>query len=165
MELEWENFHYRGASHLGERIRRIMDIVAARASIAFDNLRGRSYADHTSRSMVYILERLAMEHDRAYEAYTPKAHAGKVVLFRARHQLHGFNGDRTLGWNQLLGANLVVSDVPGHQQNVLTKPHVEVLAKELMSHLKRAQELREENVSESFGLRSIRKQPEGVACP
>lgn len=165
IELEWENFRYRGMGHLGERIRRVLDVIGARVLIAFDDCRGSSHADRKSRSMAYILERLAMEHDRIYDAYTPKTHSGEVVLFRTRHQLPGFEGDRTLGWNHLLGAGLVVHDVPGHQQNVLTRPHVEILAKEFMRHLKQAQEFSEEHPPESFVLRSKKMPLEQIACP
>ncbi len=138
--LERENFLYRGASHLWDRIRRTAEIFAARASIAFDHLRGRSHVDYTARSMAYILERLGVEHDRVYEHYEPRPYAGEVTLFRVHHQLPGFSGDRTLGWKNLLGANLVVCDVPGHQQNVLSDPHIQTLAKELMARLRSVQD-------------------------
>ena len=112
----------------------------ARATIAIDGICGRSHSDHTSRSMIYVLEALGKEHDKAYEKYAPRPYDGEVVLFRAQHQLPGFSGDRSLGWQKLLGANLTVCDVPGHQQNILVEPHLSHLAKELMHRLKSAQE-------------------------
>jgi thioesterase domain-containing protein/acyl carrier protein len=146
LQLEWENFLVRGGGHLKERIRRAVDVVGARTIMACDRLRGKSGGDNRSRSMAYILERLGIEHDRAYEQYTPHPYAGQVILFRTHHQLAGFREDPSLGWKDLLGANLVVCEVPGHQQNVLRAPHVEVLAKELMGHLNRSQALWAEKV-------------------
>lgn len=122
-------------------------MVGARMVLAWDQLRGKNGGGASARSMAYVLERLGAEHDRAYEQYTPRSYAGNVILFRAQHQLAGFREDRSLGWKDLLGADLIVCDVPGHQQNMLSAPHVEVLAKELMGHLDRSQALWAERIS------------------
>jgi thioesterase domain-containing protein len=149
-DLEWDNFQHRGTGHVKERIRRIVDVLGAKAAIAGDQFLGRNHGDYASRSMPYILERLAMEHERVYQAYRPRPYAGSIVLFRAQHQLPGPAQDRSLGWNNLLGAHLEVCDIPGHQQNVLLEPHIHVLAKELMSRLRQTQELWADQPSRSL---------------
>ena len=148
-DLEWDNFQHRGTGHVKERIRRIIDVVGAKAAIALDQFLGKSHGDYASRSMPYILERLAIEHERVYQAYRPRPYAGAVVLFRARYQLPGLSRDRSLGWHTLLGSNLEVCDMPGHQQNLLLEPHIHVLANELMSHLRHIQKFWADQTSRS----------------
>jgi thioesterase domain-containing protein len=116
-------------------------VLGAKAAITLDQIFGNGGAkvDHTSRSMPYILERLAIEHEKAYQAYSPRPFIGNVMLFRVQHQLPGVANDRSLGWKSLLGDSLDIGDMPGHQQNLLSPPHVQSLAKELMSRLKQAQ--------------------------
>ncbi len=138
-DLEWESFRHRGVGHVKERIRRVIDVVGAKAAIALDQFLGKSHDDYAARSMPYILERLAMEHEKVYQRYRPSVYTGNVVLFRTRYQLPGVSNDRSLGWKHLLGTNLEVCDMPGHQQNLLSPPHVQVLARELMSHLRQTQ--------------------------
>ena len=138
-DLEWDNFQHRGAGHVKERIRRIIDVMGAKAAITLDQFLGKRQGDYSSRSMPYILERLAIEHERVYQDYRPRPYAGAVVLFRTRYQLPGLAQDRSLGWNNLLGAHFEVCDMPGHQQNLLLEPYVHVLAQELMNRLKHTQ--------------------------
>jgi aspartate racemase len=140
IDLEWENFQYRGLSHIQDRLKRTIVVLRARVAIAFDNLTGRDQQDISTRSMAYILETLSIEHDKAYDRYQPRPDEGNVVLFRTAKQLPGFQEDRSLGWQNLLGTKLEVCDVPGHQQNVLIEPHLSALAKELMCSLRLAQE-------------------------
>lgn len=149
-DLEWDNFQHRGVGHVKERIRRIIDVVGAKAAIALEQFLGKSHGDYVSRSMPYILERLAIEHERVYQAYRPRPYAGAVVLFRTRHQLPGPLLDRSLGWSNLLGAHFEVCDVPGHQQNLLLEPHIHVLARELMNRLKHTQKFWADQTSRSL---------------
>ena len=139
--LEWESFSYRGTGHMAERVKRVVDVLGAKTAIMFDRLirNDGTNTDYASRSMPYILERLAMEHENAYQGYKPSPYAGNVILFRVQYQLPAFSHDRSLGWKNLLGTNLQVCDMPGHQQNLLRSPHVQVLARELMSHLRQTQ--------------------------
>ncbi|MCM3902996.1 MAG: hypothetical protein ND866_14915, partial [Pyrinomonadaceae bacterium] len=109
-------------------------------AIAIDNLFGRDLHDHSSGSVAYILEAVSIEHDKAYDRYQPSPYHGEVVLFRTEKQQLGLMADRSLGWQDLLGAKFEICDVLGHQQNVLVEPHVSRLAKELMARLKSAQE-------------------------
>ena len=152
-DLERENFSYRGFSYLQERIRRNVDIGLARTAIAVDNLCGRNQQNLTSRSVAYILEVLGIEHDRAYERYVPCSYAGDVVLFRSEIQLPGLMADRSLGWQDTLGAKLEICNVPGHQQNALIKPHVSRLAKELRARLEFVEGRRAERAQGSSGSR------------
>jgi len=124
-------------------VRRAVDVLGAKTAITLDHMLGKggTIMDYTSRSMPYILERLAIEHEKAYQAYVPRAFTGNVALFRVQHQLPGFVDDRSLGWKHLFGTTLDVCDMPGHQQNLLSPPHVQKLARALMSRLKQAQEL------------------------
>jgi len=98
--------------------------------------------------MAYILEALAVEHDKVYDRYQPSPYQGDVVFFRTEKQLPGLMADRSLGWQELLGAKLEICNVPGHQQNVLIEPHVSRLAKELTVRLKAVQERRGMRVPE-----------------
>ena len=146
-ELERENLANRGFSHIQDRMKRGFDILTARTVIASDNLTGHNRQDHNGWSMAYILEMLSIEHDKAYDRYQPRAYQGDVVLFRTEKQLPGLTADRSLGWQELLGAKLEVCNVPGHQQNVLAEPHVSRLANELMARLKSTQERWAEKMS------------------
>lgn len=151
-DLEWESFRYRGIGHVKERIRRVIDVMGAKAAIALDQFLGKSHSDYAARSMPYILERLAIEHENVYQAYRPCSYSGAVVLFRAQYQLPGISHDRSLGWSNLLGAHLEVCDMPGHQQNLLLEPHVRVLARELMRRLRDTQRFWATNTSQSVAV-------------
>jgi thioesterase domain-containing protein len=89
--------------------------------------------------MRYILEALAIEHERAAAKYVPRPYGGDVLLFRASNQLSGLMADEYLGWKRVLQGNLDVHEVPGHQQNVLLEPNVSRLAQELTTRLEAAQ--------------------------
>jgi thioesterase domain-containing protein len=147
-DLERENLSYRGLSYVQERMKRSRDILWARTAIGIDNLFGRDHHDHSSRSVAYILEVLSIEHDKAYDRYQPSPYHGDVVLFRTEKQHPGLMADHSLGWQDILGAKLEICNVPGHQQNALTEPHVSRLAKELAVRLKAAQERRGMRVPE-----------------
>jgi thioesterase domain-containing protein len=139
IRLERENLSYRGFRYFQDRMTRTIQIITARTALAIDDLLGRDHDHHRARSIAYVLEVLGIEHDKAYSRYQPKPYAGEVTLFRTAEQLPGFQEDRSLGWERLLGAALTVCDVPGHQQNVLVEPHVSALAKLLTFRLNAAQ--------------------------
>ena len=94
----------------------------------------------SQRSLAYILETLSYEHDKAYDRYEPRPYQGAVILFLTAKQLPGLTEDSTLGWSRLLGSNLEVCNVPGHQQNVLVEPHLSALAREFMARLRSIQD-------------------------
>jgi hypothetical protein len=88
------------------------------------------------------LESLALEHSKALDEYKPDRYAGDVVLFRSAKQVPGVIGsaDLYLGWKDVLLGNIDVCEVPGHQENLLSEPHVAVLAGELEARLVGAQQ-------------------------
>ena len=57
------------------------------------------------------------------------------MLFRAGKQLSMLAENKTLGWNAILPGSLTVVEVPGHQQNLLAQPNVEILAEKLAATL------------------------------
>ena len=139
MDLERENLSYRGAGYIGERYRRTLDIAQARIQIAFDDLSGKTHSNGSRVSMPYVLERLAIEHDRALHKYQPRPYSGDVVLFRASKQLSGLVADTSLGWKDVVTGALEVCEVPGHQQNILIEPNVKHVAAEMEIRLLAAQ--------------------------
>jgi amino acid adenylation domain-containing protein len=134
IDLERENISHRGSAYLQERIRRTWDIALARTEIKLDRFNNGENSQR-KRSMAYVLERLGVEHDRAFEMYQPRPYGGNVLLFRASKQMEGLMADKMLGWNELLLPSLEVCEVPGHQQNLLTEPNVSRLADELKVRL------------------------------
>ncbi|HVW86990.1 MAG TPA: amino acid adenylation domain-containing protein, partial [Bryobacteraceae bacterium] len=130
-DLERENLLYRGKGYFRERGRRLVDIAVARTQIAFHGLNGNGQAHADGRSTPYILESLAIEHDRIFDKYRPQPYSGDVLLFRAEKQLRGLVAGPALGWNDVIDGHLDVCEIPGHQQNILLEPNVSRLAGEL----------------------------------
>jgi hypothetical protein len=120
-------------------------MAIARATIAYHNLIGNGNHEDGPQngnprpSMSYILESLAIEHDKAYKKYIPLPYFGDVVLFRATKQLPELDASPLLGWKGVLVGNLDVCGVPGHQQNILIEPNLSRVADELETRLKAAQ--------------------------
>jgi thioesterase domain-containing protein len=132
--LEKENVSYRGLSHLRERARRAIDVSVARGEIALSKLRNED-ANPKNPSVAYILERLGMEHDKAFEQYKPKPYGGSVVIYRASNQLKGLVADDYLGWRKIFSGDVKVLEIPGHQQNMLVEPNVSILAQKISSRI------------------------------
>jgi len=63
------------------------------------------------------------------------------VLFRSSKQMPGIIADASLGWGKLLGDNLEIRVIPGHQQNMLIEPNVVALSNELGKLLEQTQKL------------------------
>jgi thioesterase domain-containing protein len=133
--LERENLANRGKRYIYERLQRGLDIVQARTAIAFDSLTGNSRGPHRPMSMSYILESLAIEHDKAFRKYRPQPYGGDVLLIRASKQLPGMAADPYLGWRDVLYGSLDICEASGHQQNMLIGPNVSRLADELSTRL------------------------------
>jgi len=74
--------------------------------------------------------------DKAAGEYDPKPYAGRLTLIRAMEPRvysnisHNQDADPTLGWGGLAGS-VEVRKVPGNHDNVIVKPYVETLAREL----------------------------------
>jgi amino acid adenylation domain-containing protein len=136
--LERENLSYRGPRYLIERLRHALDKAKAWSAIRYHGRNGNG--GPVSSSLVpYTLELLSIEHDEVFVRYQPGSYSGKVVLFRSSKQMPGLIADASLGWNQLLGKDLEICVVPGHQQNMLIEPNVHALSRELQRHLEQAQ--------------------------
>jgi thioesterase domain-containing protein len=143
IDLERDNYSYRGTGYIGERCRRLWDIGCAKTAIVFDRLVGKNHNRRKPKSLAYILESLGIEHDKAYGKYLPRPYSGDVLIFRAGKQLRGLLADWHLGWKDIVHANLNIFEVPAHQQNLLIEPNVRLLAEELTARLAAAQEERE----------------------
>jgi thioesterase domain-containing protein len=143
IDLERENLSHRGNSYIFERIRRARDIVSARTAIALDGWTRNGGTSRKHHSMPYILELLAVEHAKALSNYKPSPYSGNVLLLRAGKQMPGTAVDPDMGWRDAIDGNLDVSEVPGHQQNLLSEPHVATLAREIEVRLRMFQEERD----------------------
>lgn len=139
VDLERSNLSHRGMGYLQERFRRALEMAHARTLVKFDSLTRNGGRRPVRKSVAYILEALGIEHDRAFDSYRTHPYRGKVVLFRAAKQLPKLAANRTLGWDAILSGNLTVSDIPGHQQNLLAQPNVTILAEKLAAALELAQ--------------------------
>ena len=85
------------------------------------------------------LKHLMETHDRALMRYRPPAFGGKVALYRVRGQsLFGIH-DEDNGWSKLAQGGVEVRMIGGAHRNILEKPHVNLLAKELKATLEREQ--------------------------
>ncbi len=82
----------------------------------------------------------AMHH--AVCAYTPRAYAGRVALFRARPRPFARPLGRDLGWRAIASEGADVEVVAGYDvgvhEGILYEPRVQVLAQKLRAHLDRA---------------------------
>jgi hypothetical protein len=86
------------------------------------------------------LQKLMKTHDQALTRFRPPAFNGKVALFRVRGQsLFGIH-DQDNGWGKLAKGGVEVRMVTGAHRNLLEKPHVDLLAKELKNVLEEAYE-------------------------
>lgn len=86
------------------------------------------------RSYIQIEDQIG----RAGQIYKPEVYPGDVVLFRASKQPLGIVSDETLGWRDLVGGKLEITEVPGHHGSIITEPFVRVLARELAAAVDKA---------------------------
>ena len=75
---------------------------------------------------------------RAGQIYKPRVYPKDVVLFRASKQPLGIVPDETLGWRDLVGGELEITEVPGHHGSIITEPFVRILAGELAGAIDKA---------------------------
>ncbi len=135
IDLERDNFSYRGARYVFDRFRDVVDIARARTSIALDHAIRNGHYRRPRPSLRYVLESLAIEHEKALRRYVLRPYSGDIVVFRASKTLGGLMIDDSLGWKQVIQGNLEVCEIPGHQQNMLSEPKVSRLAEELSVRL------------------------------
>ena len=86
----------------------------------------------TGRALPAALAGIQSAIDQAYESYTPRPYAGRVILFRALDQPMGIHPDPLLGWGPLIGGELEIIDVPGFHGSMVMEPRVRVLAEKLV---------------------------------
>ncbi len=77
----------------------------------------------------------------AGEAYRPAPYDGRVVLFRSKKKSFGFAGDLRMGWDNLLGDQFEIREIPGNHFSIYLDPNAQVLAKEIGDCLREAQAL------------------------
>ena len=143
INIERERVFSGKKGYFHERFRHAVDLVRARAAVAYDRFMGNSSANRTTKSFPYILELLRIKHDQVAETYEPRPYGGDVLLIRVEKRLPGLVADFAyLGWKGVLHGNLEICDLPGHQQTLLLEPKVTRLAKELTVRLRAVQERR-----------------------
>lgn len=140
LSLEMEFLSYRGPGYFMDRLRFDWDRVHARTAMFLGHVKMDGKSDLSHLPMHFILEVLADEHGKSAAKYEPRPYDGDVVLFRAGKQLRGLLASERLGWENVLCGNTDICEIPGHQQNLLHRPNVLRLAKELSSRLVAAQE-------------------------
>jgi thioesterase domain-containing protein len=140
VDLERENLSIRGRQYIWERLRHVGSRGSARLAVAFDHLMGGRQRPVSRSSMAYILEAITIESFKAREKYKVRPYSGDAVLFRASKQLNGLISGPDLGWANVLRGNLDICEAPGHQESMLSEPHVSHLAKELTERLQTAQQ-------------------------
>jgi thioesterase domain-containing protein len=83
--------------------------------------------------------------DRAAGRYVPKPYTGRVTLLRATeprqygNNYHNWDADPTLGWSDLAAGGVEVLPVPGSHDNIIIRPYVEAVARQLRDCIDKAQ--------------------------
>ncbi len=70
----------------------------------------------------------------------PRRFDGRLVLFRAEKQPLGIYYNPRLGWENVVGDQIEVYEVPGHHTSIIYEPRVPVVAKKLNEILQAVQE-------------------------
>ena len=140
IDLERENRSHAGKGYIAERFRRAWDMARARVEVALDYRIGKSPANPSSLSEMYIFEAIRMENGKALRKYEPRPYRGDVILLRASKQLSGQVADEYLGWEPFFEGQFEVCEVPGHQQNLMLQPNVRRVASVVNDRLKTAQQ-------------------------
>ncbi len=76
---------------------------------------------------------------RAMQSYIPSVYAHRVTLFKASEQVLQNYQDLTMGWSNLTNQAVEVHVIPGNHYSIIAKPHVQILAEQLMISLHQAQ--------------------------
>jgi thioesterase domain-containing protein len=95
------------------------------------------------------LQKVLRTNMRALVQYVPQVYPGAVTLFKTAKQFtipqpdgsaHGERiankiQDPTMGWNELAAGGVRIIDVPGEHATMMSKPHVETLARRIVTYL------------------------------
>ncbi len=82
-----------------------------------------------------LIKELEKANIAAANAYVPQMYPGRVVLFRARERMPGYEDDPLLGWEGLATGGLEVHEVPGYHASMIAEPYIRILASELRTCL------------------------------
>lgn len=118
-------------AHLLSRVRRVGDILRARAEGALAAVTKKGGPDAPGHSLAYHLEKLASDHDRAWASYEPRPYSGRVLCVSAARQPRCIVPDPYLGWRPLLAGETECLAVPGYRKNLLDEPFVRSIADHL----------------------------------
>jgi thioesterase domain-containing protein/acyl carrier protein len=72
--------------------------------------------------------------------YHPKPLRGPVTLIRSTERTFGFGHVLDLGWSDLLGENLEISETPGNHYTIYMQPNVDTLAQTMNACLRKAEQ-------------------------
>ena len=74
-----------------------------------------------------------LAHLRAFCKYAPGAYSGEITLFRAQERplFRGFTPD--FGWRQFPVGTITIRPVPGDHKSMLSEPHCQVLARQIIA--------------------------------
>jgi amino acid adenylation domain-containing protein len=77
---------------------------------------------------------------RALRSYSAEPYAGRITLLRTKYEIAG--ADDTLGWGALAAQGVDVFEVPGKHSDMMTEPHLNILAQYLKACLDKVQSAR-----------------------
>ena len=96
---------------------------------------GRKISKHMGRTMPKQLRSNVDLFADASRAYVPRPYNGEFLLFVAEGRTAEYGIDKTLGWGEVAGNVLRVIQTPGDHTSMMTRPHVEALAKQIGERL------------------------------
>ena len=129
--------------YLKERYGQIVDVMRGKTALVLNRLLSEQRSHSAVPSASFVSELMKAEHDRVADAYEPQPYGGNVLLIRVRNLLPGVVADSIfLGWKDLLGGNVDLCELPGHQQTLMLEPNVSSLARAVTAHLNELQERR-----------------------
>ena len=77
---------------------------------------------------------------RALMVYSGGNYGGKATLFKTAETSFIYSSEgNAMGWEELITGGVQAEDLPGTHHTIVKKPHVEVLASRLRTHLDEAQ--------------------------
>src|SRR5208283_1261492 len=126
--------------------------LSTEQKIAYLKRRTRRYQEGIKRRIDFMFLPPAVKNVRrtlavAENNYKLEAYSGRILLFRASEKgLRGLE-DPTGGWHKFVAGGLDVHEIDGDHGDILNKPNVESLARELRDCLLRAQSEQSSQVS------------------
>lgn len=160
LSLEREYLRYRRSTFLAERIRFHWERAQVRAAIMTGRIKNNGGTDLSQMPMHYILEVLGNLHQEAMQKYVPQSYDGKVLIFRAGCQPSGWIAGADMGWDGVLTGKVDFYEIPGHRQNLLHPPYVDLLARQMDESLAAAQAL---SAREGLQPRAVEHQQNALA--